>query len=128
MLLPKVLELPLFARSGEIAPFQTNSELLVAEPDWKRAPAAGSSSYQRSSEPAPPKTACAVQTASLFPCAGSTAATAASKRPSRVSSTYELPFCGASAGIAYGGTGTFVGPLNAGTGRPSASAPLVCTE
>ena len=76
---------PLFARSGEIAPFQTNSDPLLTAPDCNRVPAPGSISYQRSCVPAPPKTACAVHTAMVFPRPGSTAATAASKRPSSVS-------------------------------------------
>jgi len=85
MLLPNDALLPLFARSGETAPFQTKSEGSEALPDASGAVALGSSSYQRSSTPAPPKTAWAVQSPSLLPFAGSTAATAASKRPSRVS-------------------------------------------
>src|SRR5438034_4930819 len=86
MLSPNDALVPLFARSGEIAPFQMKSELLVAAPDWKREPAVGSISYQRSSVPAPPNTAWAVQRAIWPPWPGSAAATAASKRPSSVSS------------------------------------------
>jgi len=67
MLSPNDALVPLLARSGEIAPFQMKSELLVAAPDWKREPAVGSISYQRSSVPAPPKTAWAVQRAVLPP-------------------------------------------------------------
>src|SRR6266568_1104104 len=73
MLSPNAPAAPLFARSGETAPFQTNSEPLPTTPDWRREPVFGSISYQRSSAPAPPDTACAVQTAT--PCPGSTAAT-----------------------------------------------------
>src|SRR6266571_8868571 len=87
MLSPNAPAAPLFARSGETAPFQTNSEPLLTAPDWRREPAFGSISYQRSSVPAPPYTACAVQIATALPCPGSTAATAASKRPSSVSRT-----------------------------------------
>src|SRR5436190_775861 len=88
---------PLLARSGEIAPFQITSDGSVTTLDWIGVEVLGLSSYQRSSAPPPPKTACAVQIA--IPCPGSVAATAASKRPSSVSSKYELPFSGASAGI-----------------------------
>src|SRR5438128_1972879 len=95
MLSPKEPVVPLLARSGEIAPFQMKSELLVAAPDWNSVPALGSSSYQRSSVPAPPNTACAVQRPILPPCPGSAAATAASKRPSSVSRRYGLPCSGA---------------------------------
>src|SRR5712692_8122595 len=116
MLSPNCAVVPLFARSGETAPFHTNSEPLVTAPDCRRAPAVGSISYQRSSEPAPPNTAWAVQRATALPCEGSTPATAASKRPSSVSSRYELPFCGALAGIEYDETGTFAGPPTLGTG------------
>src|SRR5947209_17638620 len=70
MLSPNAPAAPLFARSGEIAPFQTKSDGLLTAPDWKSAPAFGSISYQRSSAPAPPKTECAVQSAVLLPCAG----------------------------------------------------------
>jgi hypothetical protein len=100
MLSPNDALVPVLARSGEMAPFQTKSELLVADPDCKRVPAAGAISYQRSSVPAPPKTAWAVQRAIWPPWPGSVAATAASKRPSSVSSRYGLPCSGAFAGIA----------------------------
>src|SRR5512132_2731809 len=86
MLSPHDPLVPVLARSGEIAPFQTKSEVLVADPDCKREPAAGLISYQRSSVPAPPKTAWAVQRPIWPPWPGSVAATAASKRPSSVSS------------------------------------------
>ena len=42
MLSPNAPVAPLFARSGEIAPFQTKSDGLVTAPDWKSAPAFGS--------------------------------------------------------------------------------------
>src|ERR671925_1075131 len=107
MLPPKELVVPL--RSGETAPFQTKSDGSFTTPDWKSEPL-GLISYQRSSVPAPPATAWAVQIATAF-AFGSTAATAASKRPSSVSRRYELPFCGALGGIEYdAGTVTFVGP------------------
>ena len=99
MLSPNAAVAPVFARSGEAAPFQTKSDGLVTLPDCSSEPAAGSSSYHRSSVPAPPKTACAVQSASRLPCPGSTAATAASKRPSSVSSRLALPCSGAFEGI-----------------------------
>ena len=99
MLSPKAALDPVLARSGETAPFQTKSDGLLTLPDWSSEPDVGSSSYQRSSVPPPPKTAWAVQTASVLPCPGSTAATEASKRPSRVSSRFELPCSGAFEGI-----------------------------
>jgi len=86
MLLPCDPVVPLSARSGEIAPFHANSVVPPALPDWSTVPVAGSTSYQRSSAPGPPYTACAVQIATALPWSGSAAATAASKRPSRVSS------------------------------------------
>src|SRR5579859_2558125 len=77
MLPPKLPLVPL--RSGEIAPFHAKSELLPTLPDWSRVPSVGLISYQRSSDPGPPYTACAVQTATAPPfLVGSTAATAAS--------------------------------------------------
>src|SRR6476659_2228337 len=57
MLSPNAAVVPLFARSGEIAPFQMNRELLVALSVWSNVPELVSISYQRSSAPAPPKTA-----------------------------------------------------------------------
>src|SRR5690348_9732505 len=86
---------PVLARSGETAPFQTKSDGSPAVPDCSTEAAFGSISYQRSSAPGPPKTEWAVQIATAPPWPGSTAATAASNRPSRVSSRYELPFCAA---------------------------------
>jgi hypothetical protein len=99
MLSPKAALPPLFARSGETAPFQTNRPAPPAVPDCSNEAAFGSISYQRSSAPPPPKTECAVQIATLPAWPGSTAATAASKRPSSVSSRYVLPTCGALDGI-----------------------------
>jgi hypothetical protein len=82
---PNAALAPVLARSGETAPFQIESDGLETAPDWSSDPPAASISYQRSSTPPPPKTACAVQRPSAFPWPGSTAATAASKRPSSVS-------------------------------------------
>src|SRR6266571_4176043 len=67
MLFPNAPTAPLFARSGETAPFQTNRDALLTAFDCSSEPELGSISYQRSSAPGPPKTACAVQMATLFP-------------------------------------------------------------
>src|ERR1700736_529058 len=70
----------------------------------------GSSSYQRTTVPAPPAIVCCVQSASAPPALGSAAATACVRRLSSESSLSELP-----------GWGTFGGSSNAVTaGAPSA--------
>ena len=50
MLSPNDALVPVLARSGEIAPFQTKSELLVAAPDWKREPASRRGCRRRCAE------------------------------------------------------------------------------
>src|SRR5205085_11548546 len=60
MLSPNAAELPSLARSGETAPFHTYSEEFDDAPCWKSEAVAGFISYQRSWDPAPPNTACAV--------------------------------------------------------------------
>src|SRR6266511_6362002 len=94
MLLPKAVVDPLTTRSGETAPLKTYREGLEAAPDWKRLVPEGLISYQRTSLPAPPLAVCCVQIATP-PRAGSSAETACVSRASSVSSTLEVPSCGA---------------------------------
>src|SRR5215472_14768217 len=98
MSLPNLEVVAPTARSGAMPGLNTKRLVLVALPDWKRLWLATLTSYQRDSAPAPPATACAVHRAVAVPWAGSTAVTAWSSRPSRVSRWMPLPFCGADAG------------------------------
>src|SRR5690349_11770524 len=65
---PNSLVLPLTRRSGDTAPSKVNSDELVTVPLWIRLCVAGLISYQRTWEPAPPKTACWVHRAVTPPC------------------------------------------------------------
>src|SRR6266496_4407755 len=76
---------PLTRRSGEMAASKVKLDALVRVPCWISEWVAGLISYQRTWEPAPPKTVCWVQSAVTPPCAGSTAETAWVLRASRVS-------------------------------------------
>src|SRR5215468_2668871 len=95
---PNRLVAPLTSRSGEMAPSKVNLSALLRVPCWIRAWVAGLISYQRTWEPAPPKTACWVHSAVTPRCAGSTAETAWVLRASRVSSRSVVPGWGADAG------------------------------
>jgi hypothetical protein len=95
---PNRLVAPLTSRSGEMAASKVKRDELVRVPCWIRAWAAGLISYQRTWEPAPPKTACWVHSAVAPPWAGSTAETAWVLRASRVSSTSAVPGWVAEAG------------------------------
>src|SRR6266536_2768866 len=99
---------PLARRSGEMAASKVKLDELVSVPCWIRARVAGLISYQRTWEPAPPKTACWVHSAVTPPCEGSTAETAWVLRASRVSSLSEVPGWGAEAGTLNALTGTEV--------------------
>ena len=70
----------------------------MTSPVCSTAAPAGSISYQRALLPAPPAIVWFVQRA-VFPCAGSKPDTACIGRPSSVSSTWLVDFCGA-----FGGT------------------------
>src|SRR5437763_467896 len=105
---PNSFVVPLTRRSGDIAPSKVKSDELLIVPFWIREWAAGLISYQRTWEPAPPKTACWVHSAVTPPCAGSTASTAWVLRASRVSSTSAVPGWGAEAGTRKALTGTEV--------------------
>src|SRR5262249_17803194 len=118
---------PVLARSGDTAPFQTKPDASLTVPDCSTEAAFGSSSYQRSSAPAPPNTECAVQIATPPPCPGASAATAAPKRPPSGSGRYVLPLCPALDGSEEDGTARFVGPEICGTGSPFAPVPCVVT-
>src|SRR5439155_238892 len=77
---------PVAARSSETPPSSTNRLASLTSPDWNKAEWATSISYQRTIEPAPPAIVWDVQMAHVFePWAGSMAATAWVRRPSRVS-------------------------------------------
>src|SRR6266536_3374757 len=112
---------PLTRRSGEMAASKVKLDALVRVPCWISEWVAGLISYQRTWEPAPPKTVCWVQSAVTPPCAGSTAETAWVLRASRVSSLSVVPGWGAEAGTWKALTGTEV-PV-AGTGV-NAAEPL----
>src|SRR5690348_3231030 len=95
---PNRLVAPLTRRSGDTAPSKVKVVALLTVPCWIRAWVAGLISYQRTWEPAPPKTACWVHSAVTPPCKGSTAETAWVLRASRVSSRSAVPGWGAEAG------------------------------
>ena len=91
-----------------MAASKVNLDALLRVPCWIRAWVAGLISYQRTWEPAPPKTACWVHSAVTPPWAGSTAETAWVLRASRVSSMSAVPGWGAEAGTWKALTGTEV--------------------
>ncbi len=95
------------ARSGAMAPLKTSSDALLALPPCSCRCRAGSISYQRTIEPAPPAIVCWVQIAA-DPIVGSIAGTACVSRPSIVSSTAVVPFCSAGGGSEYVNTVTDV--------------------
>src|SRR6266581_324238 len=105
---PNMLVAPLTRRSGEMAASKVKLDALVRVPCWISEWVAGLISYQRTWEPAPPKTVCWVQSAVTPPCAGSTAETAWVLRASRVSSLSVVPGWGAEAGTWKALTGTEV--------------------
>src|SRR6266702_3173066 len=105
---PNRLVAPLTSRSGEMAASKVNLNALLRVPCWIRVWVAGLISYQRTWEPAPPKTACWVHSAVTPPWAGSTAETAWVLRASRVSSASAVPGWGAEAGTWKALTGTEV--------------------
>src|SRR6266567_3269410 len=105
---PNMLVAPLTRRSGDTAPSKMKLDALVRVPCWISEWVAGLISYQRTWEPAPPKTVCWVQSAVTPPCAGSTAETAWVLRASRVSSLSVVPGWGAEAGTWKALTGTEV--------------------
>src|SRR6266516_554538 len=116
---PNRLVVPLTSRSGEMAPSKVNLNELLRVPCWIRAWVAGLISYQRTWEPAPPKTACWVHSAVTPPCTGSTAETAWVVRASRVSSASAVPGWVAEAGTWKAVTGTEV-PVTGITAAPVA--------
>src|SRR6266705_4561883 len=105
---PNMPVAPLTRRSGEMAASKVKLDALVRVPCWISEWVAGLISYQRTWEPAPPKTVCWVQSAVTPPCAGSTAETAWVLRASRVSSLSVVPGWGAEAGTWKALTGTEV--------------------
>src|SRR5919109_458594 len=88
---PNMLVVPLTLRSGEIAASKAKTDALLRVPCCIRVWVAGLISYQRTWEPAAPKTVCWVHSAVTMPCAGSTAETAWVLRASRVSSRSAVP-------------------------------------
>ena len=86
MLLPSPAVESVTARSGATAPFVAYSDGLLAVPDWRTVPPAGSISYQRTIEPAPPATVCSVHTAGAR-WVGSSATMVGPSLPSPVSSS-----------------------------------------
>src|SRR6266487_2022380 len=109
---PNRLVAPLTSRSGEMAPSKVNLNALLRVPCWIRVWVAGLISYQRTWEPAPPKTACWVHSA-VTPA-------------SRVSSTSAVPGWVAEAGTWKALTGTEV-PVTGITAAPVADLVTVNT-
>src|SRR5947207_3087045 len=123
---PNMLVVPLTRRSGEMAASKVKTDELVRVPCWIRAWVAGLISYQRTWEPAPPKTACWVHSAVTPPCTGSTAETAWVLRASRVSSVSAVPGWVTEAGTRKALTGTEV-PVTGITAAPVADLVTVNT-
>src|SRR4051794_11371020 len=106
MSLPNACVEPFDTRFGEMPPLNRKSVELAVVPCWKIVSAAGSISYHRTAEPAPPAIVCCVHNATRppVPRAGSIADTACVLRPSSVLITELVCDCGALGGIEKVGT------------------------